>query len=61
VPNFGRDDDVNATRDHYEKAQRDFGTDWDILAKKAKLPDPPSVPHFGMDGDIVASLENLHS
>lgn len=59
VPSFGRDEELNDTRNHYEAAQVTFKTDWDILKKKDAAPGPPSVPNLGRDEDINASMHNL--
>jgi len=59
VPSFGRDEELNDTRSHYEAAQKTFKTDWDILKKKEEKPKPPHVPNFGRDEDINASMNNL--
>ena len=59
MPNFGADNDILATKKHWEDQEKIFGH-W-TLANVTKIKQDYKVPNFGVDSDILASEASLKS
>ena len=61
VPNFGVDREILAAQKHISDAETRLNHVWNPDLKKKEDAPPPSVPDFGLDRDISASLNNLRT